>query len=319
VSPDPVPSGSFVVAEALAAGATRDMLRRRSLVAPVRGVRMSAGAASDVLERCHAIGLVLPDEAAFSHATAAAAWGLPLPPGVDPLAPVHVIGPPGRPPVQARGIVAHRGVDPGDVRRRDGLPLTAPARILADVAGSWPTERLVALADGALALASPRTTRADLEARAAAGGGRRGVRRLRVAVQHARRFVDSPMESLTRVRLVGSGFPCPVVGADLYDDLGCWIARPDMCWPEIRVAVEYDGDHHRADRWQYVKDIRRKEHMEDAGWRCVVLLAEDVLRRWPLTEARLRDVFASRGVRPEDLVDAPDSVERPRVTTPRRP
>jgi len=72
------------------------------------------------------------------------------------------------------------------------------------------------------------------------------------------------METVTRLRLVDSGFPCPVVGADVWDDLGCWIARPDMCWPQIRVALEYDGDHHRTDRWQYVKDIHRRERLEDA-------------------------------------------------------
>ena len=30
-----------------------------------------------------------------------------------------------------------------------------------------------------------------------------------------------------------------------------------MGWEDIKVAVEYDGDHHRSSRYQYVKDIRR--------------------------------------------------------------
>jgi very-short-patch-repair endonuclease len=49
------------------------------------------------------------------------------------------------------------------------------------------------------------------------------------------------------------------------------------------VAVEYDGDHHRTDRRQYVKDIRRLEMLDRMGWIVVRVVAEDgpanILRR----------------------------------------
>jgi very-short-patch-repair endonuclease len=49
------------------------------------------------------------------------------------------------------------------------------------------------------------------------------------------------------------------------------------------VAVEYDGDQHRTDRRQYVKDIRRLEMLEHRGWIVVRVVAEDhpfdILRR----------------------------------------
>lgn len=41
------------------------------------------------------------------------------------------------------------------------------------------------------------------------------------------------------------------------------------------VAVEYDGDHHRSDRHQYVKDIRRRERLERQGWIIITVVAED--------------------------------------------
>lgn len=41
------------------------------------------------------------------------------------------------------------------------------------------------------------------------------------------------------------------------------------------VGVEYDGDHHRSDRRQYVRDIRRQELVEELGWRLVRVVAED--------------------------------------------
>ena len=39
-----------------------------------------------------------------------------------------------------------------------------------------------------------------------------------------------------------------------------------MGWRDFMVAVEYDGDHHRKDRRQYVKDIARLRMLEALGW-----------------------------------------------------
>ena len=56
-----------------------------------------------------------------------------------------------------------------------------------------------------------------------------------------------------------------------------------MGWHDRMVAVEYDGDQHRTDRRQYVKDIRRIEMLERMGWIIVRVVAEDrpadILRR----------------------------------------
>jgi uncharacterized protein DUF559 len=61
------------------------------------------------------------------------------------------------------------------------------------------------------------------------------------------------------------------------------VAYLDMGWREWMVAVEYDGDQHRIDRRQYVKDIRRQEMLDEMGWTIVRVVAEDapgaVLRR----------------------------------------
>jgi very-short-patch-repair endonuclease len=57
----------------------------------------------------------------------------------------------------------------------------------------------------------------------------------------------------------------------------------DMGWQEWMLAVEYDGDQHRIDRRQYIKDIRRQEMLDEMGWTIVRVVAEDppaaVLRR----------------------------------------
>lgn len=55
------------------------------------------------------------------------------------------------------------------------------------------------------------------------------------------------------------------------DDLP--FAYLDMGWEEPMVAVEYEGDQHRTDRRQYVKDIRRIETLERMGWIVVRVVA----------------------------------------------
>jgi len=49
----------------------------------------------------------------------------------------------------------------------------------------------------------------------------------------------------------------------------------DMGWEQFKVAAEYDGDQHRTDRSQYVKDIRRIPKLEPRGWIVIRVIAED--------------------------------------------
>lgn len=73
--------------------------------------------------------------------------------------------------------------------------------------------------------------------------------------------------------------------------MGLGEAYVDMGWEDIKVAVEYDGDQHRSNRRQYVKDIRRLAMLEQRyGWIVIRVVAEDhpedVLHR--VREARAR-------------------------------
>ena len=102
---------------------------------------------------------------------------------------------------------------------------------------------------------------------------------------------QSPKESWLRLVLIQAGLPqpqtqIPVPGAD-----GFPIAYLDIGWPGVMVAVEYDGDHHRTDRHQYVKDIRRREMLERMGWIVITVVAED---RPAEIVARVRNAFARR-------------------------
>lgn len=85
------------------------------------------------------------------------------------------------------------------------------------------------------------------------------------------------MESWVRVTLALAGVPRPEPQLVVRDELGGFVARVDLAWPDQRLVVEYDGDHHR-DRAVWVRDLRRREELERLGWTVLVVTAADVLR-----------------------------------------
>jgi len=66
-----------------------------------------------------------------------------------------------------------------------------------------------------------------------------------------------------------------------------------MGWEDIKVAVEYEGQHHQSIRYQYAKDIRRLEKAEHRyGWLVIRVIAED------RPDAVIRRVAEARASRP---------------------
>ena len=104
----------------------------------------------------------------------------------------------------------------------------------------------------------------------------RGRLRAKSALEEIREGSASPMETLARLLLVRGGLPEPRLNADILDRGGRWLACVDLYWPETRVGVEYDGDLHR-DRVQWQADLRRRRRIEAAGYRVVVITADDLV------------------------------------------
>jgi very-short-patch-repair endonuclease len=84
---------------------------------------------------------------------------------------------------------------------------------------------------------------------------------------------ESPRESWLRLVLLDAGFPRRTAQIRVTD--GQLVAYLDLGWEDQLVALEYDGDHHRTDRRQYVKDIRRTEMLERLGWHVIKVIKED--------------------------------------------
>ncbi len=297
---------------------------------------MDAALRGDFRAVCRAVALALPDGAAFSHVTAARPWRLPVSLSAERDDRLHVTGPGRLRPLRSPLVVPHEGLGPEDVRRRDGLSVTAPVRTWLDHGAAFGSrlidergaqrrgvdpvhEERVVLTDALLAddglREVPRygVVPAELAAALTAAAGRRGVRPLAQALADARRFVDSPPETRLRLGLRAARFPPAVVGADVFTTHGAWVGRPDLCWPELGVAVDYDGAPH-VSRRKLASDVARRDSYERVGWRQVVLFADDLTLRWLVTCRRVAEALDTQGGRCSTLVRTSSAESgRPRV------
>jgi hypothetical protein len=154
-----------------------------------------------------------------------------------------------------------------------GIPATTPARTALDLACRYPVDKAVAAID---ALARATDLKAiDVEVLAERYPGRRGIRRARVALSLVDPGAESPRETWLRLLLIRAGFPPPQTQIPVYDGYGALVAVLDMGWEDLKLAVEYEGDHHRTDRRQFNRDIRRAESVTELGWVDVRVTAED--------------------------------------------
>jgi hypothetical protein len=155
----------------------------------------------------------------------------------------------------------------------DGVPVTTPARTVLDLACWYPMTSAVAAIDS-LARATEFKT-ADVELLAQRYPGRRGIARARLAITLFDAAAQSPKETWLRLVLINAGLPRPQTQIPVRDETGNAIAFLDMGWEDARVAVEYDGDQHRSDRYQYNWDVRRSEILHRLGWTVIRVVAGD--------------------------------------------
>jgi hypothetical protein len=190
---------------------------------------------------------------------------------VDDFAPIEIVGPFNHPPP---GIIVRRErINVEDVVELGELLVTNPARTAFDLARHLPRGIAVAHLD-ALSAATGLTA-ADVAPLIARHKGARGARQCQAALSLMDGGAQSPKESWLRLVLVDAGLPRPLTQIEVRNNDGSQLAFLDMGWDEPMVAVEYDGDQHRTDRRQYVKDIRRLQRVEELGWRVIRVVNED--------------------------------------------
>lgn len=140
------------------------------------------------------------------------------------------------------GIRVHEErIEEDEITVVDGILVTSAARTALDLGCWYPTTAAVAGID-ALARET-RIKAADVELLAQRYPGRRGIVRAREAIALFDGGSQSPKESWLRVVLTQAGLPPPQTQIRVVDDLGDPVAYLDMGWEDLKVAVEYDGDH----------------------------------------------------------------------------
>ncbi|MFT3798767.1 hypothetical protein [Microbacterium sp.] len=241
---------------------------------------------------------------------------MPLPREWTDAEELHVLTLPGAEPIRRPGVVGWESRDsPGGVLL-DGLHVVSPAGVWAQlsVAGATGTdaetgkrwaldgEWLVAVGDYLLtgprgpAGRSPLCTMVDLAAAARRHRGKRGAKALTWALERVRTGPQSPRESLLRLALVHRGLPEPVVQMPVSTAAG--ILHSDLGYPQQRVAIEYQGDHHRTDQKQWREDLRRRQLFEDAGCRVIEVGANEFDDDCASLALRVRRALAGRSYRP---------------------
>jgi hypothetical protein len=178
-------------------------------------------------------------------------------------------------------------IAPDEIATVGGMRVTTPARTALDLARRYATDGAVAAIDALIQATELKM--ADVELLVDRYRGRRGMKGARLALELVDGGAQSPKETWLRLLLIRAGFPRPQTQIPVLNEWGWADAYLDMGWEDIKVAAEYEGEHHLTSRYHYVKDIRRLEKLERRyGWIVVRVVAEDhpndIIRR--VAEAR---------------------------------
>jgi len=222
--------------------------------------------------RLQALGLVLPERAVVWGPTAAWVWGASV--LADDDLDVHVVCPNGSRVRSRPGLrVVQGSLDPADVVQWGPVRVTSATRTAYDCLHRLRRIDALVTVDELTHLRRP--SMGELTAYVESCHGMRGVRTVRRLLAEVEPLAESPMETRTRVVLVDGGLPRPVAQFVVYDGDGCFVARLDLAYPEAKVAVEYDGALHWAQRRD---DDRRRDRVRALGWTVIVVSASDVFR-----------------------------------------
>jgi hypothetical protein len=271
--------------EAVAAGVvTRHELRRwyRNLY---RGVYIEKDREASLRDRATGAWLASGRKGVIAGVAASSLHGAPW---VDPSVPIELVGAKCAP--QEGLIPRTERVADDEITRVAGLPVTSRVRTAFDLGRHL--DRPEALARLDALMWNQRFSTDAVLALTKRYPRARGVRQLRELLPLVDGGAASPRESQTRLWLHDAGFPRPETQIPVLAGATQPVAWLDMGWRDFMVAVEYDGDHHRKDRKQYVKDIARLRMLEALGWIVIRVIAEDQPHDWL---ARVEAALIERG------------------------
>ncbi|MDQ0615236.1 hypothetical protein QF046_002877 [Microbacterium sp. W4I4] len=283
--PLPVSLGEhFAVRTADAAGVGRWRRDTPDLHRPFHGIR-SASAPLTFAETMACHRPRLKEHQRYVGRTAARLWGLPYPKAWSGKDPVEVAVPLDHTPPKTTGVKGRRlSLDRAQTWKLDGVSVIDPVAALFTCADTLTVDEAVIMIDALLTSASdypdrrpglPLVSAAEISERLDIWRAFPGSRTIRAALPLARANVESPKETETRLLMLGAGLPEPAVQHEVYDRRR-FIARVDLAYPELKIAIEYEGDGHRTSKEQWRRDIQRQRDLEDRGWIVIRLTQQDL-------------------------------------------
>lgn len=257
----------FIGSEAIAAGRVTRHELSRWYRAVHHGVYVPKNAELSLRDRAIAAWLASRRKGVVAGVAASALHGAPY---VDPEQPIELVGVKIRP---QPGLVPRADrIHDDEITRVAGLPVTTRVRTAFDMGRHL--KRTEALTRLDALMWNQRYSIGEVAGLADAHPRAHGVKQLRELLPLVDGGASSPRESRIRLLLLDAGFPRPETQIPVLRGVTP-VAWLDMGWSEYEVAVEYDGDHHRKNRRQYVKDIARLRMLKELGWIVIRVIAED--------------------------------------------
>ncbi|MFR9779002.1 endonuclease domain-containing protein [Micromonospora sp. MS34] len=245
------------------------------------------------LTRCRAAASWLfPPGCAIAGRSAVAVLGGPQP---GPDEPVEVLVEPSARFGPVAGLRIHVAKwQEGEVVRVARVPVTSATRTCWDLAYWLDLVEAVAHVDALVhqGAAQPAELAAYLRRRQ----GDRGARRFAEVLSLVDGGAESPPESRLRVRLIRAGLPRPVT-QHVIERHGRFVARVDLAWPDLKVAVEYDGLwHHDPD--QFHRDRQRLNQILGDDWIVLHVTSRRMAEDFEGILAEIRTALSARSQRP---------------------
>ncbi|WP_133124900.1 hypothetical protein [Bifidobacterium margollesii] len=87
---------------------------------------------------------------------------------------------------------------------------------------------------------------------------------------------DSSWETRVRLALRYFGLPEAIPNYAVFDEQLGFDLHIDLAYPDCKVGIEFQGDHHRTSKRQYAFDQRKKRNLEYQDWRIIPVVAGDL-------------------------------------------
>jgi hypothetical protein len=220
-----------------------------------------------------AVGLVLPEAGGFTGRSAATLWG------VDDVAaptdPVEVLIPATQRWNPGVGVLVRSLPSGRQLVRRGRWLCTTRVDTAVDLIRWGATDDGVVLLDRLCAAGMVLLD--DVRAAVLQLGPCRGSAQARRVAELADGIAESPQETRLRLLLGSGGLPDPVAQHRVFDEQG-FIARLDFAYPELKIAIEYDGLWH-GQRRAFLTDRDRLNRLTAAGWVVLHVTLEEM--RYP--------------------------------------